>query len=114
MTMGFVTVGEMDYYRFTRRDMRGWLQQGVPDAPGAPVVHTWLTLPTRRPTVLDFTLNATWRMAKQTPLTPGGGAGGYMLGTAFERVRYHPIAAGNDIPSRLDVQTPPEFEQFAA
>ena len=111
LTVGYLTVGEMDYYYCSRRDMREWLRQGVPDTTGAPV-HAWLTLPTRRPTVLDFTLDATWRTAKQTPLTPDA-LRGYLLGTAFESVNYHPVAAGNDIPARLGVRTPPEFLELA-
>lgn len=108
LTMGYITVGEAAYYYFSRRDVRKWLQQGVPYGPAQ--VHAWLTLPAKRPTILDFTLNATWRSAKQTQLV----AGGYMLGTAFERVRYHPVIADNAILARLSIQVLPEFEQFAA
>jgi hypothetical protein len=98
-TIGYLRIMGDPEYQFSERDLRAWAKYGVPHFASVKL-HAWLTLPSFE--ILDYTLGATYykvsgdKRAREAMLA--------MHYSSLDRMSYHPMILGDDIPPRIGAE----------
>jgi hypothetical protein len=92
-TLGYVRAGDKTLFEFTERDLKAWLQSGIPDFLKINM-HAWLTFESSES--LDITLATSFALANNNP----DGIGGIIHGNPkdlYNGLSFHPVILGKEV-----------------